>query len=69
MITYSQEYSATQVPDLRELAIYNGKGTLLKKWDLPWCGSTNDVQKIFPAIANIDDDPQLEIVVVSGCSE
>ncbi len=69
LITYSQEYSATQVPDLRELAIYNGKGNLIKKWDLPWCGSTNDVQKIFPAIANLDDDPQLEIVVVSGCSE
>jgi subtilisin family serine protease len=69
LITYSQEYSATQVPDLRELAIYNGKGNLIKQWNLPWCGSTNDVQKIFPAVANIDDDPQLEIIVVSGCSE
>lgn len=69
LITYSQEYSATQVPDLRELAVYTAKGQLVRKWDLPWCGSTNDVQKIFPAVANIDDDPELEIVAVSGCSE
>src|SRR5690606_19538309 len=30
---------------------------------------TNDVQKIHPAVANLDDDPDLEIVVPSGCSE
>jgi subtilisin family serine protease len=69
VITYSQEYSATQVPDMRELAVYTSKGALLRKWDLPWCGSTNDVQKIFPAVANIDADPELEIVAISGCAE
>lgn len=69
LIAYSQEYSATQVGELRELAVYRGDGSLVRKWDLPWCGFTNAVQKIAPAVANIDDDPELEIVVVSGCSE
>src|SRR5262249_55813948 len=50
-------------------AVYTGQGALVRKWDLAWCGFTNDVQKIFPAVANLDDDPQLEIVVVSGCSD
>jgi hypothetical protein len=69
LITFSQEYSATQVPDMRELAAYNSQGGLVRSWQLPWCGFTNDVQKIFPAVTNIDDEPGLEIVAVSGCNE
>ncbi|MGZ8938486.1 MAG: Ig-like domain-containing protein, partial [Limisphaerales bacterium] len=69
LISYSQEYAATQVAESRELSVFKQDGTLLKKWILPWCGFTNDVQKIFPTVANLDDDAALEIIVPSGCSE
>jgi subtilisin family serine protease len=69
LITFSQEYSATQVPELRELAVYAADGNLIRHWLLPWCGFTNDVQKIFPAVADLDGQPGLEIVAVSGCSQ
>lgn len=69
LIAYSQEYFATQVGESRELSVFRADGTLLRKWTLPWCGFTNTVQKIFPAVANLDSDPELEIVAVSGCQE
>lgn len=69
LISYSQEYAATQVAETRELSVFKADGTLIRKWTLPWCGFTNDVQKIFPTVANLDDDAALEIVVPSGCSE
>src|SRR5439155_4026161 len=69
LITYSQEYALSQVQEMRELSVYKMDGSLVRKWQLPWCGSTNQVQKIFPAVANLDDEPGLEIVAISGCSE
>ena len=69
LIAYAQEYAATQVAETRELMVFNRDGALVRKWILPWCGFTNDVQKIFPAVANLDEDSALEIVVPSGCSE
>jgi len=69
LIAYSQEYAATQVREDRVLAVFGAAGNLIREWELPWCGFTNDVQKIFPAVANIDDDPELEIVAAQGCAE
>lgn len=69
LIAYSQEYAATQVAEMRQLSIYGENGELLRNWQLSWCGFTNDVQKIFPAVANLDTNADLEIVVPSGCSE
>ena len=69
LIAYSQEYAATQVAEMRELSIFRSDGSVLRSWSLPWCGFTNDVQKIFPAVANLDANSDLEIVVPSGCSE
>ncbi|HEX7862369.1 MAG TPA: Ig-like domain-containing protein [Verrucomicrobiae bacterium] len=69
VIVYAQEYAATQVLESRELFVFDHDGILVRKWTLPWCGFTNDVQKIHPAVANLDDDPALEIIVPSGCSD
>lgn len=69
LVAYSQEYAATQVAELRHLSVYRGDGTLVRQWQVPWCGFTNDVQKILPAVANLDDDPELEIAALSGCSD
>ena len=69
LIAYAQEYAATRALESRELFVFKSDGTLLRKWTLPWCGFTNDVQKIHPAVANLDDDAGLEIIVPSGCSE
>lgn len=51
----------------QQLAVWNGKGELIRQWLIPECARTNDVPKIFPAVGNLDDDRDLEIVVVSGC--
>jgi subtilisin family serine protease len=69
LIAYSQEYAATQVAEMRQLTIYRANGEVLRTWQMAWCGFTNDVQKIYPAVANLDTNADLEIVVPSGCSE
>lgn len=69
LITFSQDYSTFKGEDMRALCVYDRGGNLLREWRVPWCGATNDVQKIFPAVANLDADPELEIVTVWGCSE
>lgn len=69
LITYSQDPHTDQGFDYSQLRIYDGAGKLNQEWLLPWCGFTNDVQKIFPLAVNLDDDPGLEILAVSGCNE
>ena len=69
LVTYSQEWVMRNGREMRELTVYSAAGERLRQWRLPWCGFTNEVQKIFPAVANLDDDPELEIVVVSGCNQ
>jgi subtilisin family serine protease len=69
LITFSQDSTPYNGSDMRALNIYDSSGALLRQWRIPWCGFTNDVQKIFPALANMDDDPDLEIVTPWGCSE
>lgn len=69
LITYAQDPLIDTGFDYSQLRIYNAAGTLTQEWLFPWCGFTNDVQKIFPLAANLDDEPGLEIVAVSGCNE
>ncbi|MGN6386745.1 MAG: S8 family serine peptidase, partial [Verrucomicrobiota bacterium] len=69
LITYSQENPVAVAPEFRELAVYKCDGSLVRKWNLAVSGFTNQVQKIFPAVADIDGQPGLEIVAVSGSFE
>lgn len=51
------------------LAIYDAEGHALQRWNISACSATNITQRSFPVAANMDDDPQLEIVIVAACSE
>src|SRR5690606_10746948 len=53
--------------EMRELKVFDSGGSVLREWTVPWCGFTNQAQKIFPAVADLDGDPNLDIVIVSGC--
>jgi subtilisin family serine protease len=54
---------------LTSLAIYDLEGHALQRWTVSSCGATNISQRAFPVVANMDDDADLEIVIVSACSE
>lgn len=69
LITYSIEWVMKNGEEKRELKVFDKAGTLLREWNVSWCGFTNDLQRIFPAVANFDEDEALEIVAVSGCNE
>ena len=51
----------------RQLVVYDWQGNLLQKWDLPGCDVELDTLPMLPAVANLDDEPDLEIAAVSGC--
>ncbi|HUS37504.1 MAG TPA: Ig-like domain-containing protein [Verrucomicrobiae bacterium] len=51
------------------LAIYDAEGHALQRWTVPACAATNITQRSFPVAANMDDDPELEVVIVGGCGE
>lgn len=59
----------TNGPANVSLAIYDREGHSIQRWDLPACTATNVTQRSFPVAANMDDDPDLEIVIVAGCDE
>jgi subtilisin family serine protease len=50
------------------LTVYNKDGLILQRWTMGACGATNFNQRIFPVAANMDDDPDLEIVTVNACT-
>lgn len=60
-------------PDLvsdprRALVVLDAGGRLMERWDVAGCGEHEiNVPELRPAVANLDDDPALEIVVVDGC--
>jgi subtilisin family serine protease len=53
---------------LRQLVVFDRTGRLLQQWDVPACSTDLDTPRILPAVANLDDEPGLEIAAVSGCS-
>jgi subtilisin family serine protease len=54
---------------LTSLAVYDREGHALLRWNLSSCDATNITQRSFPVVANMDDDSDLEIVIVSACSD
>jgi subtilisin family serine protease len=59
----------TNGPANLSLAIYDREGHSIQRWNLPVCDATNVTQRLFPVAANMDDDPELEIVLAAGCNE
>ncbi|MCI0540984.1 MAG: tandem-95 repeat protein, partial [Verrucomicrobiales bacterium] len=67
LIGYSQNTAGQSGSDMRRLIIVNAQGNILRQWELGACDVEVDGGKILPAVGNLDDDPDLEIVVPSGC--
>jgi subtilisin family serine protease len=67
LIGYSQDSVTHGGTDYRQLVVFDKSGNLLRKWEVPACDSGLDAPKMFPAVGNLDGDPELEIVAVSGC--
>lgn len=58
--------ATTNAPNQTSLTIYDREGHVLQRWPLGEIGATNITQKSFPVVANMDSDPELEIVIVGG---
>ena len=68
LIAYSQNPVNKAGTDFRQLTVFDRQGNRVRTWDIPFCSTSIDAEKIFPAVGNLDSDPDLEIVAVSGCS-
>jgi subtilisin family serine protease len=55
--------------DWRQLLVFNQAGDMLRCWDLQACDLSVDAPKMFPAVGNLDGEPDLEIVAVTGCNQ
>lgn len=67
VIGYSQDTVLRGATDHRQLVVYDADGRLLRRWEVPACSADLDAPRILPAVGNLDDEPDLEIVAVSGC--
>jgi subtilisin family serine protease len=67
VVGFSAETVTRGDQDFRQLVVYDSTGSLVQKWELPDCPSDVDVPRLFPAVGNLDQDPDLEIVAISGC--
>ncbi|MFO1498135.1 MAG: Ig-like domain-containing protein [Verrucomicrobiota bacterium] len=67
VIGYSQGTVSRGGIDYRQLVVYNARGGLIRKWEVPSCDADLDAPRILPAVGNLDGEPDLEIVTVSGC--
>lgn len=67
LIGYSQETTTVGSAQFRQLVIYNHEGQLVRRWELPACDAELDAVRMLPAVGNLDETPDLEIAVVSGC--
>ena len=67
LIGYSNDTVTRGDSEYRQLVVFDKEGNLLRKWEVPSCASDVDVLRMHPAVGNLDDDPDLEIVAVSGC--
>ena len=67
LIAFAQDPVHRGGQDWRQLLVFNSAGDRLRWWDLEACDLSVDAPKMFPAVGNLDDEPDLEIVTVSGC--
>ncbi|MCC7374836.1 MAG: tandem-95 repeat protein [Verrucomicrobiales bacterium] len=51
----------------RRLFVINADGRVIRQWTLGACDEESNVPEQLPAVANLDADPELELVAVEGC--
>jgi subtilisin family serine protease len=68
LVGYSNDSITHNGSEFRQLVVWDKDGNLLQKWEVPACDAQVDAPKMFPAVGNLDGQPGLEIVAVSGCS-
>lgn len=69
LIAYAQTPVQRSDQAWRQLLVLDRRGQIIRKWELPACETTGEAPRMFPAVGNLDGDPDLEIVAVSGCNQ
>ena len=67
IVGYSRETVTKGNIEFRQLVVLDHEGNLLRVWEVPACDAELDAVELLPAVGNLDGDPDLEIVAVSGC--
>ena len=67
LIGYSQGTVDRAGKEMRQLIVLDGQGRTIVKWEIETCDAEIDAGRIFPAVANLDGEPGMEIVVPQGC--
>ena len=67
IIALGHESASGTFSNNRQLMVIQADGTISTRWNLLACDHDQDVMELLPAIANMDDDPELEIVCVNDC--
>ncbi|MBI3418262.1 MAG: tandem-95 repeat protein, partial [Verrucomicrobia bacterium] len=68
LIGYSQNTTTINGINRRQLVVIDHTGMVIRKWSLADCDAHPNTEKIFPAVGNLDENPDLEIVVRYDCS-
>lgn len=68
IITFNNEAFFASNRPMRRLSVLNSSGQQLYAWDVDDCFHTEDVVEIIPALANLDDDSALELIIPIGCN-
>jgi hypothetical protein len=68
LVAFAQNPVRRGSTDYQQLLVFDGSGGLRRSWYVPSCEESLDAPEMFPAVGNLDENPDLEIVVVSGGS-
>ena len=68
IIALTHESSIGSFTSNRKLMVIESDGTIPITWNLQTCNSDLDTMELLPAIGNLDQDSDLEIVSVTGCN-
>jgi hypothetical protein len=68
IVALTHESSSGSFNTNRKLMVINSDGTMRITWNLQTCNSDLETMELVPAIGNLDEDSDLEIVSVTGCN-
>lgn len=67
IIALAHEPASGGFSNNRQLMVIKANGEMMNTWHLLACDHDLDVMELLPAVANMDDDPELEIICVNDC--
>jgi len=67
IIALAHEPASGGFSNNRQLMVIKANGEIMNTWNLLACDHDLDVMELLPAVANMDEDPELEIICVNDC--